>query len=90
MGGNDLSERGFAGAGWTVENQRLDAVGFNGTTEQFPWADDVSLAGKFVEVAWPHPGGERLVFGVCTRFWEQRDGVVALTHAKKAAIFRPI
>ena len=41
--GDDLSERGFAGAGWSIENQRSDAVGFNCAFKQFAWSKNVSL-----------------------------------------------
>ena len=66
--GDDLSERGFAGAGWSIENQRSDAVGFNCAFKQFAWSKNVSLTGKLVEVPWPHPGGKGLFFRVAASF----------------------
>ena len=59
---DDLCERRFAGAGRPVKNQRLDAVGLDGAPQQLAGADDVRLAGEFIQVARAHPRGERLGF----------------------------
>ena len=68
--GDDMAKRCFSNAGWPVKNDCANAVGFDGTAEQFTWAKDVGLAGKFVEVPWSHPIRERLVFGrLDFHFW---------------------
>ncbi len=59
--GNDLREGRFAGAGWAVENEGLDAVGFDGAAEQLAGSEDVFLAGEFVEIARAHARGERFL-----------------------------
>ena len=57
---DDLRERGFAGAGRPVKNQRLNAVGFDGAAQQLSRRENMRLAGVFIQVARAHPRGERL------------------------------
>ena len=58
---NDLSERRFACAGWSVENQRLNTVGFDGAAEQLIGTEDMGLADKFVQTTRPHARRQRLM-----------------------------
>ena len=57
---DDLRERRFTGAGRAVEDERLDAIGFNRAAQQLSWPEDVRLPGELCEIARPHPRGERL------------------------------
>ena len=43
------------------KNQKRDAVGLNGATEQLAGGKDVGSPGKLVQVARSHSRGERLV-----------------------------
>ena len=60
---DDLCERGFARARRPVKNQRLNAIRINGAAEQLAGREDVRLPDEFIQRAWTHPGGERLVAG---------------------------
>jgi hypothetical protein len=44
---DDLREGGFARAGRAVEDQRLDAVGFDGAAQELAGREDVLLPGVF-------------------------------------------
>ena len=55
--GNDLRQRGFTGAGRAVENQRLNAVSFNGA-QRHAGFENVLLASIFLKSARAHAGGE--------------------------------
>ena len=56
--GDELGETGFAGAWWSVEEEGGKAVGFDGAAEEFAGAENVLLAGVFVERARAHASGE--------------------------------
>jgi hypothetical protein len=58
---DDLRERSFAGAGRAVENQRLNAIGFNSAAKKLAGREDVFLPGEFVEIARTHARSERLL-----------------------------
>ena len=62
LAGDDLRERGFSGAGWSVKNKGLNAVGFNGAAEELAGTENMRLTNEFTEVARAHPGGKRLAF----------------------------
>ena len=56
--GDDLGQGGFADAGRAEEDDRGDAVGLDGAAEELAGAEDVLLAGVFLEGAGAHAGGE--------------------------------
>src|SRR5215472_15524131 len=82
---DDLSEGSFAGAGRAVENEGLNAVGFDGSAEELTGAEDVGLAHELGESARAHPRGERLLaedtLGV---FWSSRW--IRLGYGRKQVI----
>ena len=58
--GNDLSEGGLACAGRPPEEDGgEELVGFNGTTQELPFAHNMLLADEFFEGARAHARGER-------------------------------
>ena len=57
--GNHLRQRGFAGAGRPVEDQRLNPIGLNGAAQQHARREDVLLADVFVQIARSHALRER-------------------------------
>jgi hypothetical protein len=61
LSSDDLGEGCFAGARWAVENQRLNSVGFNGTTKELAGGENVGLTDEIVEVARTHSRGQGLV-----------------------------
>src|SRR5207245_5697045 len=62
MLGNDVSQGSFAGAGRTIENQRVEPVGLQHTTQQLGRADEMLLADEFLQRPRPHSRRQRLGF----------------------------
>ncbi len=56
--GDEVGEGGFSGAGGAVEDDGGEAVGFDHSSEEFARAEDMGLAGEFVEGAGAHACGE--------------------------------
>src|SRR6266511_3004217 len=52
--GDDLRQGGFARAGRSVKEERLDAIGLYGATEELARGQDVRLPGEFVDRPRPH------------------------------------
>ena len=53
-------DRGFAGAGRTPQDHRMERAGRDHLAEQLAWAEQMFLADDFVERARTHPIGQRL------------------------------
>ena len=56
---DDLGHRRLACARRPVENQRLNAVGFDGAAQELSRAEDMSLADELLEGAGSHAGSQR-------------------------------
>src|ERR1700730_13703984 len=56
---DDVSERGFAGAGRPGEDHGRETIGLDGATQKFSRPEDVLLSDEFFERARTHPGGQR-------------------------------
>src|SRR5438874_10912783 len=56
--GDDIRQRCFAASGWTGNNQRRKAVGFDCATQKLSRREDMFLSDKFIEYAWTHAGRE--------------------------------
>jgi len=60
--GNDVSQGSFAGAGRTIENQRVEPIGLQHTSQQLAGADEMLLADEFLQRPRPHSRRQRLGF----------------------------
>ena len=64
---SNSGQRGFAGAGRAVEDDRAEAVGGEQAAEEFAFAEEMLLADELVKSLRPHARGQRLglaaVFG---------------------------
>jgi hypothetical protein len=56
---DDLGQRSFSRSGWTVKDERLYPIGFDGASEQLSRAENVRLANEFFEITGSHPRRER-------------------------------
>ena len=65
--GDDAGQRRLAAAGRAEEDQRGDAVGFDGAAQQLARPQDVRLPDELVERARAHPVGQRSFFGLVAR-----------------------
>ena len=63
LGGQQPGEARLAGAGRAPQEQRREVAAGDAPAERPALADEVLLADELVEVARPHPGGERLALG---------------------------
>ena len=59
VGGDELGERGFPGAGRPVEDDAGQPVGLEHPAEQFARSEKMLLPGELVERARPHPHRQR-------------------------------
>jgi len=60
MVGDDVGQRGLAGAGRPVEDQRAEPVGVEHAPQQLAGAEEMLLADELVHVPRPHPRRQRL------------------------------
>ena len=71
--GDDLRQRGFAGAGRSPEDERTDVVALDLRAQRLAGADQVLLSDEFVERARTHAVGERA--GAVAGVVAARDGL---------------
>ncbi len=78
--GDDLGERGLAGAGRAPENHRSRVVALDLHAQRFAGADQVLLADEFVERAGTHAIGERTGAVVRWLFPRERERIDSQNH----------
>lgn len=57
---NDGGEGGFAGSGWSVENEGSESVRLDGPSQQLSFRQDVALPSHLAQCPGSHPGREGL------------------------------
>ena len=57
-------QSGFPRPRRTIENQRREAVGLDGASQQLAGGEDVLLSGDLIQMMRSHPRGQRLVQGI--------------------------
>jgi hypothetical protein len=94
--GYDLREGCFACARRAVKNERLNAVGFYGATQELSGRKDVTLPNELGEIVGPHASGQRLVTAVLRagRLLRFRSGFsckqIVPRHGRKISAIRVV
>ena len=81
--GDDMSERGLAAPGRAVEEDGAEPIGLQQASQQFAFAEEVLLAGEFIQRTRPHAGGQRLRL-LQVRFMrlaEEIDGMLLMGYS---------
>ena len=80
--GEQAGECGFAGSGWTVEDDRAKAVCFEQPAEQFPGCEEMLLSDEFVQACGSHSGCQGEGFAAVSVFGglEERWGLLFFGH----------
>ena len=80
MAGDQARKACLSGAGWTVEDDRGEAVGLDGPPEKLALAEEMLLTDIFLEACGPHPCGKRGISRQSAAFGCSRSMAKKILH----------